>query len=655
MNAPVVKQRSKYVYLGVGILCGLAAAWLFGLLSSEPAPPITDADHGTVHEEPTMWTCSMDPQIQQPEPGLCPLCGMPLIPVGSGGEDDSPRSLVMSEAAKKLAEIETAPVERRFVEHALRLVGKIEYDETRLKYITAWFPGRLERLFVDYTGTPVKAGEHLVEIYSPELLSDQEALLQTRRAVMDSPPASDAAVQRSRTESLERARNRLRLLGLTDSQIEQIEEQGSPSERITFYSPIDGVVIHKSAFKGDYVQTGSRIFTIADLSHVWVKMDAYESDLQWLRYGQEVAFRTVAHPGEEFHGRVAVIDPYLNEETRTVKVRVNLDNSHGKLKPGMLVRGSVRIKSTEAGQVMDTGLSGKWMCSMHPEIVKDTPGDCDLCEMPLVTTESLGYAGEQHAESLPPLVIPASSVLLTGTRAVIYVSLPNREKPTFEGREIELGPRLGDFYVVKSGLSEGESIVVNGNFKIDSALQIMAKPSMMSPDGGSPAPGHAHSGTSKQDEAHSRTAKPAGEDEAAQSAVIEADALAALLPHYRELAAALASDSLEDAQKAARATAEAAMASGVHDIHSLANEAGEAVSIEDIRKRFDQLSEILIGSLETHSAPGEDLYLAFCPMAFGNRGARWLQWNDDILNPYFGDMMLKCGTIEKTFPASGEQ
>jgi Cu(I)/Ag(I) efflux system membrane fusion protein len=222
---------------------------------------------------------------------------------------------------------------------------------------------------------------------------------------------------------------------------------------------------------------------MADLSQVWVKLDAYESDIDWIRYGQDVEFTAEAYPGETFKGKIAFIDPVLDPMTRTVKLRVNVANPDGRLKPEMFVRAIVRSKVAGAGMVMDEDMAGKWICPMHPSVVKTAPGKCDVCGMDLVTTESLGYVVAKEPNKAP-LVIPASAPLITGTRAVVYVRLEGKEKPTFEGREIVLGPRAGGYYLVKEGLSEGEQVVTNGNFKIDSALQIQAKPSMMSPKGG---------------------------------------------------------------------------------------------------------------------------------------------------------------------------
>ena len=162
-----------------------------------------------------------------------------------------------------------------------------------------------------------------------------------------------------------------------------------------------------------------------------------------------------------------------------MKVRVNVSNEDGRLKPEMFVRAIVKSNVAAGGRVLDASLAGKWISPMHPEIVKDQPGDCDICGMPLVRAESLGYVTAEPTDAAKPLIVPTSAVLLTGTRAIVYVQIPDADKPTYEGREIVIGPRAGDFYLVKSGLNEGDLVVTNGNFKLDSALQISAKPSMM--------------------------------------------------------------------------------------------------------------------------------------------------------------------------------
>jgi len=490
----LTENRKTLLAVGIGaLIIGLViGSYLGGRAGDETA--VSQAAGGEAAEA-AVWTCSMHPQIRMPEPGQCPICGMDLIPVAEGGTEEElgPRQIKLSETARKLASIQVAPAQRKFVPVETRLVGKIAVDETRLRSISAWVPGRIDRLYVDYTGVPVSEGDHMAYLYSPELLTAQEELIQALRADEKLGDSGVTAVRETARQTVEAAREKLRLWGLKPEQIAEIERKRRPSDHLTMYAPAGGVVVDKHLSEGAYVQTGTRIYTIADLSQVWLQLDAYESDLGWIRYGQEVEFETEAYPGERFTGRISFISPVLDEKTRTVKVRVNVPNADGRLRPGMFARAAVRARAAASGRVMDPELAGKWISPMHPEIVKDGPGPCDICGMPLVKAESLGYVRAAPAEQEAPLVVPASAVLVTGKRAVVYVAVPGKEG-VFEGREIVLGPRAGDYYLVKEGLREGESVVVNGSFKIDSALQILAKPSMMSPEGGGPVPGHQHGG-----------------------------------------------------------------------------------------------------------------------------------------------------------------
>ncbi len=493
------------VLIGIGFL----VAWLLLPTGQRGVVPGDVQVEATGHDQQDgvqSWTCSMHPQIQKPGPGKCPICGMDLIPVSrSGATLTGLRQLEISPAARELMNVQVRPVERRFVETAVRMVGKVEYDETRLRRITAWMPGRLDRLYVDYTGVEVREGDHMAYIYSPELYSAQQELIQGLRSAGER--AQSGSRLTGRVDLVESAREKLRLLGMTEEQIEQIEQQDRPRSHLTLYAPTGGVVVEKLKREGDYVETGEQIYAVADLSQVWVELDAYESDLVWLRYGQQVSFATEAYPGETFSGRIAFIDPILDDRTRTVKVRVNVPNPERKLKPSMFVRATAEAEVASGGRVIDAELAGKWISPMHPEIVKDEPGECDICGMPLVRAESLGYVSEDELVSTPPLVIPASAVLWTGTRAVVYVELPDTEQPTYEGREIVIGPRAGDHYLVRSGLEEGDLVVANGSFKIDSALQIQARPSMMTPEGGGGG-GHQHDHGAPTPDAEQPSAEP---------------------------------------------------------------------------------------------------------------------------------------------------
>ena len=484
------KSKSlRILFLIIIVPAVFAIGYRAGRNSDRPLNPESH-NHSVVDRKTAeVWTCSMHPQIRQPEPGRCPICGMDLIPVSTGDEEErlGPREIRLSPNARKLAGISVTPVVRRHVSAEIRMVGKVAYDETRLAYITSRVPGRLDRLYVDYTGIRVKEGDHLIYLYSPELFAAQEELIQSLKAVeeLTHHPGAEPAAART----LKAARKKLELLGLARSQIEEIERRGTPSEHLTINAPIGGVVVHKHAVEGMYVQTGTRIYTIADLSQVWVKLDAYESDLSWVRYGQDVELRAEAYPGEAFRGKVAFIDPFLDPKTRTVKVRVNVPNPDRRLKPEMFVHAVIHAGIAAGGVVIGPTLEGKWISPMHPEVVKDGPGTCDICGMPLVPAESLGYVAKMTEE--PPLVIPASAPIVTGERAVVYVESTGVDG-VYEGREIILGTRAGDHYVVLEGLAEGEIVVVSGNFKIDSAVQIIAKPSMMNPDSDSHPGGKAH-------------------------------------------------------------------------------------------------------------------------------------------------------------------
>ncbi|RME51434.1 MAG: DUF3347 domain-containing protein, partial [Deltaproteobacteria bacterium] len=510
----------------------------------------------------------------------------------------------------------------------------------------------------------------LVYLYSPDLLAAQEELIQAKRAVEAMETSNLGIMRETALATLEAAREKLRLLGLTPAQVERVERTGIATDHLTIYAPMGGIVIHKNAVEGMYVNTGTRIYTIADLSHLWVRLDAYESDLQWLRYGQPVAFTTEAYPGEVFEGRISFIDPVLDEKTRTVKVRVNVENPHGKLKPGMFVRSEVHAKIAGGGKVMEASLSGKWICPMHPEVIEKHPGKCPVCGMELVSTESLGYVVNARQEA--SLVVPASAVLVTGKRAVVYVEVPGRKMPTYEGREIVLGPRAEKDYIVYSGLSEGERVVVNGNFKLDSALQIQAKPSMMSPEGGAAPAGHAHHGGTPEKAATGHGKGKTG-DGATQEKIETPEAfrreLGAFLDAYLSFVEALARDDGKGAKEAVTqmkkrlsevnmallsGEAHVAWMRGAEELDRTLRQAQKAGDLSEFRSALAPLSDTLTGILETfgyeRKAP---VYRMFCPMAFDAKGANWLQREKKVANPYFGKKMPDCGAEKGAIPLRG--
>jgi Cu(I)/Ag(I) efflux system membrane fusion protein len=716
---PAIKKAlttlSKAPMLVIVIVVFVLGYTFKGLVSTTPPTASTaSVDTAPSEAEEEIWTCSMHPQIRLPEPGQCPICGMDLIraegssrqkatttakkarkyacsmfcvppmskpgkcpvcgmemvevDVDDAGDDGASRTLTLSPSAQKLAEIQTVAVQRNFVSAEIRMVGKVDYDETRLGYLTAWVPGRLDRLYVDYTGVPVRKGDHLVYLYSPELATAQTELLEALARAKPPEEGQDSVVNARAAAWIEDIRDKFRLWGMTEEQIAEIEARGTASDYMTIYAPMGGIVIHKNAVEGMYVQTGTRIYTIADLSHVWVKLDAYESDLAWLRYGQPVEFETEAYPGEMFTGKVAFIAPVLDAATRTVKVRVNVENSDGRLKPEMFVRAVARSKVAAGGRVVDAELAGKWMCPMHPEIVKDEPSDCDRCGMPLVRTESLGFVPIETTTAEAPLIVPVSAPLVTGKRALVYVELPDRPG-TYQGREIILGPRAGNHYIVHDGLAEGERVVVNGNFKIDSAMQIMAEPSMMSPEGGAPPPGHDHGVEMSHKAATAGEPPPSQEDldrQEGESLHVPRAFGAALDPvvaAYLEIQQALSQDQHNEARAAAKTLhsrlkavdmtlltgrAHHAWMKEMADVTKIATSISESGDITKARKAFALLSESMIVVARRFGSGKKPLHRFHCPMAFDNRGADWLQSATKTENPYFGSAMFRCGALKET-------
>jgi Cu(I)/Ag(I) efflux system membrane fusion protein len=649
-----MKFRKKIV---LPLLALLIVAFISGRLTGSPSPaPESEHDHAAEHTQagPEVWTCSMHPQIKMPKPGKCPLCGMNLIPLESGGDEGGEREISISTYAAKLMELETYTVDRRFVPAEVRMVGTVDYDETRVSYISAWFPGRIDRLFVDYTGVPVKKGDHLAELYSPELLTAQEELIQAIQTLEKLKNSNSTYLLETAEKTIIASREKLRLWGFTAEQVAEIEKRGTPSDHMTIYSTGSGIVIHKNAQEGMYVKTGTRIYTIADLSTVWIQLDAYESDLNGLRYGGRIEFTTEAHPGKTFEGTISFIDPVINPATRTAKVRVIMENPALKLKPGMFVRAIARPMIAAGGHVMDSGLAGKWISPMHPEVVKDGPGSCDVCGMPLVTAESLGYVAETEGNA--PLLIPVTAALKTGKRAVVYVEIPDQEKPSYEGREVRLGQRLGSFYVVEEGLKEGERVVTRGAFKLDAELQIRAKPSMMS----------APSEDQDMSEMDHRTMPAEIHPEDVPD--VFAQQLEAAVLTYFDIQQALGSDSTESAKIATEVFKEKLQQIDMgllegdghlvwmehfKNLNATTIKLQKASSIETQRAAFYSLSQQLALTLRTFPIQ-LPVQQAFCPMAFDDAGAIWLQKSSEIINPYFGEMMLKCGEIQETIGADHE-
>lgn len=363
----------------------------------------------------------MHPQIRMTEPGKCPICGMELIPlVQSSTTSIDPDAIHLSKEAAELADVLTSRVTKQKPVKEVRLYGKVQADERLFQSQVAHVPGRIERLAINFTGEPVVKGQILANIYSPELITAQQELLETVKTKNLQP------------ELYEASKEKLRQWKLTDDQIAKIEKSGVIQNNFEVLSNTSGTVIARRVNTGDHVSVGTVLFEIADLSKVWIMFDAYESDLPFLHIGEKLSFNLQALPGIDFAGNIIFIDPVIDPVTRVAKVRVETENQSGKLKPEMF---------------------------------------------------ATGIASSTLAEYTNNVVIPKSAVLWTGKRSVVYVKQPGSDEPVFKIREVELGPMLGESYVIMNGLSEGEEVVTQGTFSVDAAAQLEGKPSMMNRSG----------------------------------------------------------------------------------------------------------------------------------------------------------------------------
>jgi membrane fusion protein, copper/silver efflux system len=411
-------MKQKILYITISLITGLFLGWLF-FHNSQKRDMKTGRSTEAVKK--TIWTCSMHPQIRMTEPGKCPICGMDLIPLAqSNSASVDPDAIHMSKDAAELANVLTTVVTKQKPVKEVRLYGKVQADERLFQSQTSHVPGRIERLNINFTGETVAKGQVLAEIYSPELITAQQELLETVKTKQLQP------------ELYEASKEKLRQWKLTDNQIAKIESSGVIQNNFEVLSNTSGTVTARRVNNGDHVSEGTVLFDIADLSKVWIMFDAYESDLQFLSVGEKVSFNLQALPGTTFSGSIIFIDPVIDPVTRVAKVRVETGNQSGKLKPEMFATG-------------------------------------------IVSSSLTGYSED--------VIVPKSAVLWTGKRSVVYVKQVGAEEPVFKMREVELGPILGESYVITKGLSEGEEIVTSGTFSVDAAAQLEGKPSMMNPAG----------------------------------------------------------------------------------------------------------------------------------------------------------------------------
>jgi RND family efflux transporter MFP subunit len=470
-------QPTLVLIAGVAVIALLGVAQQLGWISAGGGG---GQSHTSAGGDDVRYICPMMCTPPQSEPGRCPVCAMELVPATSGGGDTDSNSIQVDPAARRVANIRTVSVQSMPMTRTVRAIGELSYDEGTLKSIAAYVDGRLDSLYADYTGVVVEKGDHLALVYSPQLYSSQVELLVAKQAREENRSTTLRTALRSNHDLYDSAKQRLIELGMTESQIEQLEKAGEANSRLHLCAPISGTVIEKYAVEGQYVKEGQPIYRLADLSTVWLMLELFPEDAAAIRYGQKVQARVQSLPGKEFTGRVAFIDPTVNAKTRTVGVRVVIPNKDGRLRVGDYAKATIDVPFSAGdsqAKVYDPELANKWISPRHPHVVESAPGKCRHCGIELVPAAQFGFTDEPSASG-QALVVPRDAVLMAGESSVVYVET---EPGRFEIRRVVLGPNCGDQIVVLDGVAEGEQVATSGNFLIDSQMQLAGNPSLIDP------------------------------------------------------------------------------------------------------------------------------------------------------------------------------
>ncbi|MFQ5351568.1 MAG: efflux RND transporter periplasmic adaptor subunit [Candidatus Binatia bacterium] len=563
----------------------------------------------------------MDPSYVSDKPGKSPM-GMDLVPVyEDAASAGRPGTIIVSPVVVQNMGIRTTPVLHGPLRRSIRTVGTIDYDEGLVRDVTTKFDGWIEELYVDYTGQYVERGKPLFRVYSPELYSSQEEYLLALRYQNSVQSKALPEAARDMKRLIESSRLRLEFFDISEEQIKALEERGTPSKTLTVVSPHTGIVVEKMARDGMKVRPGMKLYTIADLSRVWANVDIYENEAPFVKIGQDAIMELSYLPGEAFHGKVIYVYPFVSADTRTLTVRLEFDNPHLQLKPGMFANVSIEAGSQRQG-----------------------------------------------------LMVPRSVVIDTGRRKVAFVALGSGK---FEPRQIVTGVDLGEDQVeVLDGLVEGESVVVSGQFMLDSESKLReAVLKMMEQRRGStsevaggrenraPLRGAGENVGGEERSPKPPTEKRASEEQSGVAAPELATAIRPVLDAYLELQLALSSgDSrvldlrVTSLQAALSRLTRQALERGARDVDARASTALEALprmfgrSLDAVRAQFKQLSREVIALVELAGTGslGDNIYVMRCPMADG----QWIQQGSEPANPYYGASMLRCG---EATPLVGEE
>ena len=570
-------KNKIFIILAATVFGVTLGYFLFGTSSDDGAQD--HSDHSTAEQ---IWTCSMHPQIRKPEPGDCPICGMDLI-LADAASNGNPLVFTMTEDAMRIANVETTVIGvGSSHEGGLVLSGKIEPDETVASSIVSHISGRIEKLYVSFTGDYVHQGQKIASIYSPDLITAQNELLAAQKLKNENP------------QLLEAAKNKLRYWKITNKEINEIIKSGRVKEHFDIRADYSGVIQVKKVSVGDYLSRGGVLFELQNLNQLWAVFDVYEAQLKEINIGSEVTFTTPSLMNEEFVGKVSFIDPFIDPTTRTAAVRLKIINSQNKLKPEMFITGQLKHEP------------------MHKYSV---------------------------------LTVPKTAVLWTGERSVVYVKLPDLEVPSFEYREVEIGATVGMDYELIEGLIEGDEVVTNGALVIDASAQLNNQVSMMnrslletttavlptSPDFTEATP----------DKFKEQLEMLLSLYYVVKDGFVNDDLKLAI----RESAHLLETLTTID-MSMIQGNAHMFWMEKMKSVKTAITQLTETTDITDARIIFGALSRNMIEISKAFGLEKLTTFVQYCPMAFDNKGAYWLSDTDKIRNPFFGSQMLKCGSIE---------
>lgn len=550
------------------------------------------AQKGTKEQaEKTLWTCSMHPQIKAETPGKCPICFMDLIPMDLTTVLP-PNVIELDEKQQYSGAILTYPVKNTHDQKNLILYGRVKLVPSEVYRVTAWVGGRIDKLFVSSIGEFVKKGEPLFSIYSPDLIASQQEMIQALTLLKTS--KKDSSHYRSLQANLKAIRQKLRFLGLSELNLKQIEKQKAPTSHLIIHAERSGVVRHVAINEGEYVKEGTRILLIADMSTLWIEASVYEDDIQTIRGQIKSLIILDSHPKNELIAKLERIDPFVNPKTRSSRAIFSIKNPKGEY---------------------------------HED----------------------GFAKVQiEAHSKKGLLIPHAAALFTGQKAVVFVKKGNQ----FISKLVRILEKTESYYRVLGDLKPGDEVVAQGTFKIDSEFQLQAKESMMSAK-------ELLSPYGARLDFRKPVEKAADWLKVKKPSTSLVTKLETIFEIYLELQLSLAEDSFDEAKEIMGdlhsnldgisetnlETHENRVISLMRtDLKSPMQKALQSSLFKDYRACFATISQWFALLIENQWIPRDsEIKKMFCPMAFDKKGAFWIQNEDEIMNPYFGTKMQRCG------------